>query len=73
MTAEIANCIKEVLKPLGVGVVVEAHHQCMTTRGIHKSGVSMVTNQLLGTFKSDFRTRREFFSMIGNPKTIIEG
>ena len=73
MTAEIANCIKEVLKPLGVGVVVEAHHQCMTTRGIHKSGVSMVTNQLLGTFKSDSRTRREFFSMIGNPKTIIEG
>ena len=65
MTAQIANCIDEVLKPRGVGVVVEAVHQCMTTRGIHKSGVSMVTSQMLGSFRKDARTRAEFLGMIG--------
>jgi GTP cyclohydrolase IA len=64
MTAQIANCIEDVLKPKGVGVVIEAVHQCMTTRGIHKSGVSMVTSQMLGTFRKDARTRAEFLRMI---------
>jgi len=64
MTAQIAHCILDVLKPKGVGVVVDAVHQCMTTRGIHKSGVSMVTSQMLGTFRRDARTRAEFLRMI---------
>ena len=64
MTAQIAHCIIDVLKPRGVGVVIEAVHQCMTTRGIHKSGVSMVTSQMLGAFRKDARTRDEFLRMI---------
>ena len=64
MTAQIANCIEDVLKPKGVGVVIEAVHQCMTTRGIHKSDVSMVTSQMVGTFRKDARTRAEFLRMI---------
>ena len=68
MTAQIANCIEDVLKPKGVGVVIEAVHQCMTTRGIHKAGVSMVTSQMLGTFRKDARTRAEFLRMIGNDR-----
>lgn len=64
MTAQIANCIEEVLKPKGVGVVVEGVHQCMTTRGIHKSNVSMVTSQMMGSFRKDARTRTEFLRMI---------
>jgi GTP cyclohydrolase I len=67
MTAQIAHCIQDVLKPKGVGVVVEGVHQCMTTRGIRKPGVSMVTSQLLGHFRSDSRTRSEFLTMIGRP------
>ncbi len=66
MTAQIANCIQDVLAPKGVGVVIEASHQCMTTRGIHKSNVSMVTSQMLGTFRKDARTRAEFLRMIDN-------
>jgi len=65
MTAQIANCIQDVLKPRGVGIVIEASHQCMTTRGVHKSGVSMVTSKMLGTFRKDARTRSEFLRMIG--------
>ena len=65
LTAQIAYCIEEVLKPKGVGVVVNATHQCMTTRGIHKPGVSMVTSQMLGAFRKDARTRAEFLNMIG--------
>jgi GTP cyclohydrolase I len=65
LTAQIANCIKDVLKPRGVGVVIDASHQCMTTRGVHKSGVSMVTSQMLGAFRKDARTRAEFLTMIG--------
>lgn len=65
LTAQIANCIKDVLKPRGVGVVIDASHQCMTTRGIHKPGVSMVTSQMLGAFRKDARTRSEFLTMIG--------
>lgn len=65
LTAQIAQCIESVLKPKGVGVVIDAVHQCMTTRGIHKSGVSMVTSQMLGSFRKDARTRAEFLQMIG--------
>lgn len=65
MTAQIANCIQDVLKPKGVGVVIDASHQCMTTRGIHKSAVSMVTSRMLGSFRKDARTRDEFLRMIG--------
>ena len=64
MTAQVANCIWDVLNPKGVGVVIEATHQCMTTRGIHKSNVSMVTSRMLGTFRKDARTRAEFLRMI---------
>jgi GTP cyclohydrolase I len=64
MTAQIANCIWDVLNPKGVGVVIEATHQCMTTRGVHKSDVSMVTSQMLGLFRKDARTRAEFLGMI---------
>ena len=68
MTAQIANCIEDVLRPQGVGVVIEATHQCMTTRGIHKDGVSMVTSQMVGTFRKDARTRSEFLRMIGSER-----
>jgi GTP cyclohydrolase I len=64
MTAEIARCINDVLKPQGVGVVIEAAHECMTTRGIHKRGVSMITSKMLGSFRSDARTRNEFLTFI---------
>lgn len=65
MTAQIADALQEVLKPRGVAVVVEAAHQCMTTRGVHKAGVSMVTSRMVGAFRQDARTRREFLSIIG--------
>jgi GTP cyclohydrolase I len=64
MTAQIAQCIQDVLHPLGVGVVVEASHECMTTRGIHKRGVSMATSKMLGTFREDARTRAEFLRFL---------
>src|SRR6185312_5978868 len=64
LTAEIAQCIQGVLKPRGVGVVIDAVHQCMTTRGMHKRGVSMITSQMLGTFREDARTRSEFLRFI---------
>jgi len=73
MTAQIANTIDEVLEPLGVAVVIEATHQCMTTRGIHKPGVTMVTSRMLGAFREDEKTRREFLAMIGNPASGGEG
>jgi GTP cyclohydrolase I len=65
LTAQIANTIDQVLEPRGVAVVVEATHQCMTTRGIHKPGASLVTSRMLGAFREDPTTRREFLSMIG--------
>ena len=71
LTAQIANCIQDVLKPKGVAVVVEAQHQCMTTRGIGTPGISMVTSQLLGKFRTDSSTRREFYSMI-NQGSILK-
>ena len=64
MTAQIANCIQEVLQPKGVAVVVEAKHQCMTTRGVHKTDVTMVTSQMIGGFRKDARTRAEFMRII---------
>ena len=65
LTAQIANCITDVLKPRGAGVVVDAGHQCMTTRGVHKRGVSMITSRMTGTFREDARTRAEFLQFIG--------
>ncbi|HWE71880.1 MAG TPA: GTP cyclohydrolase I FolE [Stellaceae bacterium] len=64
MTAQIATTLNEVLRPKGVAVVIEAAHQCMTTRGVHKPGVSMVTSHMLGAFRSDPSTRREFLAHI---------
>ncbi len=65
MTAEIAACLDAVLKPHGVAVVTEATHQCMTTRGVHKSGVTMVTSRMLGVFRDHAETRHEFLAAIG--------
>ena len=64
MTAEIAACLDDVLKPYGVAVVIEAAHQCMTTRGVHKSGVTMVTSRMLGAFRKRLETRHEFLSAL---------
>ena len=64
MTAQIARCIQESLHPKGVGVVVEGSHECMTTRGIHKRGVYMITSKMLGSFREDARTRAEFLRFI---------
>ena len=64
MTAQIAQVIQDVLQPRGVGVVIEGAHECMTTRGVHKRGVSMVTSKMLGTFRDDARTRAEFLRFI---------
>ncbi len=73
MTAQIANCIQDVLEPLGTAVVIEASHHCMTTRGVHKQGVTMVTSCMLGGFREDDKTRREFLSVIGNPQNSFSG
>jgi len=73
MTAQIANAISDTLNPKGVAVVIEATHQCMTTRGIHRPGVAMVTSRMLGLFRSDARTRREFLALIGNPSGAAGG
>lgn len=72
MTAQIANCIQSVLEPRGVAVVIEATHQCMTTRGVHKHGVTMVTSSLLGAFRKDPMTRREFLTIIGHPVSRMD-
>ena len=65
LTAQIANTLQDVLQPRGVAVVIEAAHQCMTTRGVHKSDVAMVTSRMLGAFRDNGETRREFLTMIG--------
>lgn len=65
LTAQVANTLQTVLQPRGVAVVIEAAHQCMTTRGIRKPGVTMVTSRMLGAFRDDPRTRAEFLAMIG--------
>ena len=69
LTAQIAKAIIEALQPQGVAVVIEASHQCMTTRGVLTHGVTMVTSQMLGLFRRDPRTRQEFLNMIGNPSS----
>ena len=73
LTAQIANAIQDVLEPRGVAVVIEAAHQCMTTRGVHKPGVTMVTSRMLGAFRDDPSTRRELLAMIGSRGTAIMG
>ena len=73
MTAQIANTINDVLKPQGVGVIIKASHHCMTTRGVHKPGMSMITSRMLGAFRTDSSTRREFLSIIGNQPTTSLG
>jgi len=73
LTAQIANTIQDVLEPRGVAVVIEAAHQCMTTRGVHKPGVTMVTSRMLGAFRDDPSTRRELLAMIGSRGTAILG
>jgi GTP cyclohydrolase I len=65
LTAQIANTIQDVLQPLGTAVIIEAAHECMTTRGVHKTGVSMVTSRMLGVFRDDPSTRRELLAMVG--------
>ncbi len=73
LTAQIADTINEVLQPKGVAVVIEATHQCMTTRGVHKTGVSMVTSRMLGVFRTHETTRKEFMSLLsplGNPHPL---
>ena len=72
LTAQIANTIEEVLRPKGVAVVIEAAHQCMTTRGVGKSGVTMVTSRMLGDFRTIPTTRKEFLSMISAPRVTAE-
>ena len=67
LTAQIANTIDKVLQPRGVAVVIESAHQCMTTRGVHQTGVTMVTSRMLGAFRDDPTTRRELLAMIRGP------
>jgi GTP cyclohydrolase I len=73
LTAQIANTIQQVLEPRGVAVVIEAAHQCMTTRGVHKPGITMVTSRILGAFRDDPTTRREVLAMIGNGGGMGDG
>jgi GTP cyclohydrolase I len=70
MTVQIADTLNEVLQPKGVGVILEASHQCMSTRGVHKAGVEMVTSRMLGTFRTDPSTRREFLSIVNSPTSV---
>ena len=65
MTVQIADCLQKALKPKGVAVVIEAAHQCMTTRGVHKPGVGLVTSRMVGAFRDDPSTRREFLAVLG--------
>ena len=73
LTAQVANSIQDVLRPNGVAVVLEAVHQCMTTRGVHRPGVTMVTSHMLGAFRTDPSTRREFLAIIAAPRGVQEG
>jgi len=73
LTAQIANTLNDVLQPRGVAVVIDASHQCMTTRGVHKPGTSMVTSRMLGAFRTDASTRREFLAFIGMPRGVSIG
>ena len=66
LTVQVANTVNEVLQPRGTAVIIEAAHQCMTTSGLHKPGVTMVTSRMLGAFREDPKTRRELLAMVGN-------
>ena len=68
MTAQIADTIDKVLQPKGVAVVIDANHQCMSTRGVHKTESSTITSRMLGTFRSDNKAREEFINLIHSPK-----
>ncbi len=68
MTAQIADVIERILRPKGVAVIINAEHQCMSARGIQKPGVKMLTSRMLGEFRENSSTRREFLSMIGFSK-----
>ena len=70
MTVQIADTLSEVLQPRGVGVILEAAHQCITTRGVHKPGVAMVTSRMVGSFRTDPSTRRVFLAIVGNPGAL---
>lgn len=71
LTAQLATTLFKVLKPLGVGVIIDARHQCMTTRGVHKPGTSMITSHMLGTFRTNPATRKEFLSLVGHMSANI--
>lgn len=71
LTAQIANTLNDVLQPRGVAVVIDAAHQCMTTRGVHKPASSMVTSRMLGAFRTDPSTRREFLGILGLPSSTL--
>ena len=73
MTSQIANTINDVLQPQGVAVIIEAVHHCMATRGVHKTGVAMVTSRMLGAFRDNPSTRREFLSMVGTISSGVSG
>tara|TARA_B100001057_G_scaffold13515_1_gene12689 strand:+ start:5090 stop:5743 length:654 start_codon:yes stop_codon:yes gene_type:complete len=64
LTSQIADTLFEVLKPQGVGLVIESSHQCMTTRGVHKTGTRMITSRMLGSFRDDIEVRKQFLDMI---------
>ena len=70
MTAQIADTIDKVLQPKGVAVVIDANHQCMSTRGVHKTESSTITSRMLGTFRSDNKAREEFINLIHSPKNL---
>ena len=73
MTAQIATSLQKTLQPRGVAVVIEAEHHCMSTRGVHKSGVTMITNRMIGAFHDDRHLRQEFMNLIGNPSSSFGG
>ena len=70
LTAQIANTINDVLQPHGVAVILEAGHQCMSTRGVHRPGVSMVTSRMLGVFRDHAATRQELLAMLNRPSAV---
>ena len=69
LTAQIANAVDEVLQPKGVGVIIEASHLCVATRGIRKPESRMVTSRMLGSFRTDEGTRKEFLDLVGYNKS----
>lgn len=72
LTTQIADTIHEVLDPRGVAVVIESSHQCMTTRGVHKTGVTMITSRMIGAFRDNPNTRREFLDLVRSPSSSVD-